>query len=82
MHELNDAEGAVEIRKMENTPSLAKVIYVEWLQDEVLSENQKTEITYMLGARYNNRIVAEGQHLIFTFYGLRPKLKVSKTCSS
>lgn len=74
--ELNDAEGAVEIRKMQCPPLLAETIFVEWLQEGAFSENQVDEITYMLSAHYNNKIIVTGQKLIFSYFGLKPTLKV------
>ena len=78
MHELNDPEGAVEVRRMEYSPLLAKTVLVRWLREETHPKCQITEITYMLSARYNNKIVTKGQNLIFNFYGLKATMKVSE----
>lgn len=76
LSELNCFEGTVEIKKMEKPPIPAKVVYLKCIKPEAITERQIAEISFMLNATFNNRIIVKGQHLIFSFYGLKPKFKV------
>ncbi|XKL60010.1 hypothetical protein PGB90_001026 [Kerria lacca] len=74
--ELDCFEGPVEIKKVEKPPVPAKNIVLKLIKPESMSETQITEISFMLSANFNNKIILCGQYLVFSFYGQRPKFKI------
>lgn len=76
MRELDYDEGPVEVKKLEKLPLPAREICLELIEPQLISENQISEMKFLLSATFVNKIIVSGQYLLYYYYGMCPKFKV------
>lgn len=74
--ELDYEEGPVEVKKLEKLPLPVREICLKLIEPQLISENQISDMKFLLSATFVNRIIVTGQYLLYYYYGMYPKFKV------
>lgn len=78
LNELDYEEGPVQVKRLEKPPLPAREICLELIAPQIISENQTSEMEFLLSATFVDKIIVSGQYLIYYYFGMCPKFKVCR----